>query len=957
MFQELLDQALVEIARGHEEELCRVTVTLRTEIASLASQLARLQVQLSSASQLPSADAQPKPPPRLDMPNPAPPGPPPEVTEQGSPGDGTATCQRQQGDQSPGREQKQQKQQQKQQQQEQQQQQRELQGPACQGRGEAEVEPHGNQEVGLPGIVDHDGTMALEALANSLAAECNRKHTADTFVLPVPAGARSQQPPESQEPPNIPMHAMSSASSASEAEQEHPSEKSELQRHGSKSKSSVGLTLASRDDELARVQLQLVWAPAAALKGASSMASVQRMSIDSLGSSKSRTLRGRGGSPDNVVPHAEEMSCYWRGLNSLAMNPASNKRVAFEVFGLLLIFYDLVWWPAQVFGYTSVPLTRAILWLSSTFWACDLLVSFFLGFTIQDQGLIEMRVSKIARHYAMTWLPIDLLLVLLDWTLNALLLLSDHGIADFGSGVFLEKVQYLRLLRLLRLLKATNIIRILSDRIQSETMRILVRVLKLLVFIMLINHLIACSWYAVGISDLEREDTWVKANDLKGKGTVYAYTTALHWSITQFTPASMEVVPMNELERSFTIVVIVSAMVIFSSFISTITNAMTQLRNLNSERNAELVKLRCYFSDHKVSASLVARISDCIHQSNKLTGSRVHSEDVSILELLPVSLKCDLAEEVFAPTLCAHPFILTWGDYYPKESKRLFLAARSSSLGAKDELFNTGQVAESMYFLSSGAMVYITDGKRPTRVNPGQWLAEPAFWINWKHVGQASSAGNNCEMVSLHCETAIKILSQDASAISGARRYAKTFAAYFDKQFDRLSDVWADIAVLEAMVSEAFIKHEKELLRHAVVSKVVKDTKTAGLLTRMTSRLPSGVSMASRLSGGNTSQESRVAQDEQKNWNLILQERVRKYGTDGRKREILGIRRMDSDSNDDDDDEVLAPVVAPVSRNPERHPSIGRGTFLNGLNVVPGIASVFRARDRLRSFCDSPGHL
>mmetsp|Transcript_8965 Transcript_8965/g.14234 ORF Transcript_8965/g.14234 Transcript_8965/m.14234 type:complete len:152 (+) Transcript_8965:2-457(+) len=144
------------------------------------------------------------------------------------------------------------------------------------------------------------------------------------------------------------------------------------------------------------------------------------------------------------------------------------------------------------------------------------------------------------------------------------------------------------------------------------------------------------------------------------------------------------------------------------------------------------------------------------------------------------------------------------------------------------------------------------------------------------------------------------------------------------------------------MVSEAFIKHEKELLRHAVVSKVVKDTKTAGLLTRMTSRL-SGGSMASRLSGGNTSQESRVAQDEQKNWNLILHERVRKYGTDGQKREILGIRRMDSDSNDDDDDEVLAPVVSPVFRNPERRQSIGRGRFArNGLNVVPGIASAFR---------------
>ncbi|CAE8632466.1 unnamed protein product [Polarella glacialis] len=897
MFQDLLGQALVEIARGHAEELCRVTSTLRTEIASLASQLARLQMQLSSASQLPSADAPPKLPPRLDLPIAAPPGPPPqqrqqqpvpEVTEQGSPG-----------------------------------------------------EANGNQAVDLPGTVDHDGTRSLEALGNSLAAEFNRaRHTADAFVPPLSAGARSQQPPEFQEPAKSSMESfsMSSALVANEAGQlqECPSGKSELQHPRVTSKSSVGPTPTSRDDELATVQLHLVWRPArAGSKGISSMAS-PRMSIGSLGSNRSLSLLRLGSSPDNVVPHAEERSCYWSCLNSLAMNPGSNKRVAFEVFGLLLIFYDLAWWPAQVFGYTSGYTSRAILWLSSTFWACDLLVSFFVGFTIQDQGLIEMRVSKIARHYAMTWLPIDLLLVLLDWTLNALLLLSDDGVAGLGGGAFLERVQYLRLLRFLRFFKATNIISLLSDRIQSEAMRILVRVLKLLVFIMWINHLIACTWYAVGINDLEREDTWVKANDLKGKGTVYAYTTALHWSITQFTPASMEVVPINELERSFAVFVIVSAMVIFSSFISTITNAMTQLRNLNSERNAELVKLRCFFSDHKVSASLVARISSCIHQTNKLTGSRVHSEDVSILELLPVSLKCDLAEEVFAPTLCAHPFIFAWGEYYPRDSKRLFLAARSSSLGAKHELFNTGQVAESMYFLSSGAMVYNRGGERPARVSPEQWLAEPGLWIEWKHVGRASSTGKNCELVSLHCETAIRILSQDASAISGARRYAKTFAAYFDKQSDQLSDVWGDIEVLEAMVSEAFIMHVKELLRHASDSMVERDTKAPGPLTQMTSRL-SGGSMASRLSGGSMArrfpggsmdQESRVAQDVQKN--LILKARVRKYGADGQKRrEILGIRSMGSDNND----EVVAPVVAQVSRIPPRRHSIG---------VVPGIASAFR---------------
>ncbi|CAE8582909.1 unnamed protein product [Polarella glacialis] len=585
-----------------------------------------------------------------------------------------------------------------------------------------------------------------------------------------------------------------------EQPQESPSKKSELPFYLPKSKSVVSLTPATLGDEHDTVQLHLVWKRVCV---AAQQITSPRVSFGSL------TLGNLGSSSVNAVPRGAERSCCWSWLNSLVMDPGSNKRVAFDVFGLLLIFYDLVWWPAQVFGYTSVLPTHATSWFSSVFWACDLLVSFIVGFAIHDLGLIEMRVSKIARHYTMTWLPIDLPLLLVDWTLNALILLNDHKIADFGGDIFLAKVQFLRLLRLLRLFKATNIISDLSDRIQSETMRILVRVLKLLVFIMLINHLIACSWYAVGISDIEREDTWVKANDLKGKGTVYAYTTALHWSITQSTPASMEVVPVNELERSFTIVVIVSAMVIFSSFISTITNAMTQLRNLNSERNAELVKLRRFFSERKVSASLVARISSCIHQSTKLTSSRVHSEDVSILEFLPVSLKCDLAEEVFAPTLGAHPFILTWGGYYPKESKRLFLAARSSSFGAKHELFHTGQVAESMYFLTSGAMVFTRDDRElaelPAFVSPGQWLAEPALWITWKHVGHVSST-ENC------------------------------MPGPLPHTLPNSLNVWADMDVLETMVSEAFIKHEKELLRQAVVSTEMKHTKGPGNMRRMKSR-------------------------------------------------------------------------------------------------------------------------
>ncbi len=167
-----------------------------------------------------------------------------------------------------------------------------------------------------------------------------------------------------------------------------------------------------------------------------------------------------------------------------------------------------------------------------------------------------------------------------------------------------------------------NLVRKESPREVETELRDL-RLLKVTV-----NHLVACVWYAIGnaatwqkglcfvasmLCDLRTtpdrtggslNSKWHLGASLHyvtpkdGKNIWYRYSTALHWSITQFTPASMEVTPQNEYERFFTVCsstegdkhvwlcagrgIILSGMLIFSSFVSAITNAMNQLRNLNS---------------------------------------------------------------------------------------------------------------------------------------------------------------------------------------------------------------------------------------------------------------------------------------------------------------------------------------------------------------------------------------
>merc|ERR1712072_764529 len=100
----------------------------------------------------------------------------------------------------------------------------------------------------------------------------------------------------------------------------------------------------------------------------------------------------------------------------------------------------------------------------------------------------------------------------------------------------------------------------------------------------------------------------MRHHELQDAHFSYLYTTALHWSMTQFTPAGMEVHAHNQKERVYSIFVLLFAMITFSSFVSSITSSMTHLRKLKSEPAKQETILRRYFAENKISAELGQRI-------------------------------------------------------------------------------------------------------------------------------------------------------------------------------------------------------------------------------------------------------------------------------------------------------------------------------------------------------------
>lgn len=67
-----------------------------------------------------------------------------------------------------------------------------------------------------------------------------------------------------------------------------------------------------------------------------------------------------------------------------------------------------------------------------------------------------------------------------------------------------------------------------------------------------------------------------------------------------------QVVPTNTFERVFTIAVMLLAVILFSSVLSSITSSMIFLRNLTAERRKQMSYVRRYMTEKRVTLDLGA---------------------------------------------------------------------------------------------------------------------------------------------------------------------------------------------------------------------------------------------------------------------------------------------------------------------------------------------------------------
>jgi len=504
----------------------------------------------------------------------------------------------------------------------------------------------------------------------------------------------------------------------------------------------------------------------------------------------------------------QEMIVSQSRLARFVTHPNKPRRVMWDALSLIVVVYDIMTLPLQAFGFDTLPEAVKLRLFTTIFWSVDIIVNFFTGY--HEDGIVVAVPSKIAARYLTRTFVLDAGIVAIDWIMYGYQEAQSDAVNVARVG---KVVRALRLLRILRLLRATKLSN-LSGRLSDYLMQVwrysagiweFMSIIKLLLVSVVINHFIACIWYALGDSK-SHDSSWLRLVE-EDDSMIYRYAIAFHWSLCQFTPAPNNYHPQNAEERVFAIGVLLFGFVLFSSFCGQITTLLTHIRNNASQRIQDDIQLREFLSQSHISLQLGNSIITFLRQHGRTITRRVGEQDVTVLQKLPGSLMMKLHYEVHAKSLESHP--LFWHlnkDCRDVVGELCHEAVSQQSCFVGHEFFRQGVAASCAYSPIRGKLEYqsFTVGSVSQVVDTGHWLCEAALWVKWYHRGRATCL-SDVTVTQMHSEGFRSVVSRSPFSAMLCARYARLFAERFSAVLPECQcDAWGSQDDVQEIAQKAY---------------------------------------------------------------------------------------------------------------------------------------------------------
>jgi hypothetical protein len=294
--------------------------------------------------------------------------------------------------------------------------------------------------------------------------------------------------------------------------------------------------------------------------------------------------------------------------------------------------------------------------------------------------------------------------------------------------------------------------------------------------VLLLSHLIACAWFLIGRVCLENSvRNWIAVAGVEDASWSYKYLTSLHWSLTQFTPASVDISARNVPERIYSIIVLFFAMVIFSSIVGSISASMTAMRSISENHQKKFWYLRRYLKQRSIDKPLRGRIVKFLEHRELAESKLVPAKQVTVLERLSDALRDELTHQMNSVFLLEHPFFLFLNEETTFFVQRICQDALSRQYYAEAEtVFSAGDEARKMYFVVGDCMEYKMRGALAFMLEQREWVGEGILWTAWRHLGRLQASAPN-ELIILTPEKVPEVLRLHPRPWFFAKAYARKF--------------------------------------------------------------------------------------------------------------------------------------------------------------------------------------
>jgi hypothetical protein len=261
----------------------------------------------------------------------------------------------------------------------------------------------------------------------------------------------------------------------------------------------------------------------------------------------------------------------------------------------------------------------------------DLLLSFNTAHEHEMGDYFITNRAEIARHYLSSWFLVDLVSSL-PWEhvllfLASALLFAHHSVAKFTqqhmpvAAPMLSSEQFqvfriLRIVRMIRLLRLYKMVRNGALEVVEEKINISLHVLSIfyIVFVLLyITHLFACSWYFIGMQQVEAGSTehWIskfapeEAAKEEGSGL---YLRCMYWAILALMMSTSDISPTSDLERGFSLFVMVTGALVIGYLISSMIDLAKHVNESKRKLEEKLSVVREFCRVNRISPRLTAQL-------------------------------------------------------------------------------------------------------------------------------------------------------------------------------------------------------------------------------------------------------------------------------------------------------------------------------------------------------------